>query len=94
MRLRGPPSITQANLSTAVSSQDGTVPAQGDVVLILNAYTFTFNSAAIIGPKALDWNIEELPVPVVLDPDEPHWLMINRHTASRSYAAIWRHINP
>lgn len=94
MRLRHSPITTQANLSTSTSSQSGVVPAQGDTVIVVSAYAFVFDTAALIEPKALDWNVEEVPLPFATDPDAPHWLMINRHTAPRLYTSIWRHINP
>lgn len=95
MRLRGPHLIGQANLSTSISSQSGSVLAASTVLVTLSSYTFLFASLTTLPivrfPFWAPWFSFGTPV---ADADNPLWALFNDDNATKLYSVEWRHMNP
>lgn len=94
MRLRNPPIITQANLSTSTSSQNGVNPASGMVLIVVNSHAFVFSSTIEKDVRNVIWQVDEQDIPFSQDVDAPNLKMKNVAPVVRLYSTIWRHINP
>lgn len=94
MRLRNPPIITQAFLSTSTSSQNGVNPANSSVVIVLSSHAFAVSSVIEKNTRNSAWQVDEQDIPFVHSADAPRLKMKNIASVSRIYSVVWRHINP